>query len=97
MRNGVKAALATGAIIMAAATPALADTVSVGGGTWSHDMGANTLWSNYKHPYVQHSSSVHGKYWSFSGCTAKGQWSLASADKDHILPNENKAYWSKDC
>ncbi|MEV7322868.1 lactococcin 972 family bacteriocin [Streptomyces sp. NPDC093970] len=80
MRNGVKAALAATAIIVAAATPALATTVDVGGGTWSYDHGANTAWSNYKHPNNQHASSVKTGGSVFgSGCTAKGKWSLASA------------------
>ncbi|MEU6272319.1 lactococcin 972 family bacteriocin [Streptomyces populi] len=93
MRNGVKAALAATAIIVAAATPALATTVDVGGGKWSYDHGANTAWSNYKHPNNQHSSSVKVGGTVFgSGCTAKGKWSLASASLNgsvsyHYNPN----------
>jgi lactococcin 972 family bacteriocin len=93
INNGVKAALAAGAIIMAAATPALAITVDTGGGTWSYDTGANTVWSNYKHPSVNHSSSVHGQYWGYSGCTSPGVWSLASA----LEGNNNDAFWDKGC
>ncbi|MFC4507416.1 MULTISPECIES: lactococcin 972 family bacteriocin [Streptomyces] len=88
----VKAALAGAAIAMAAASPALATTVDVGGGTWSYGTGANSVWSNYKHPSVNHSSSVRGAYWSYSGCTKPGVWSLASADEGY-----NEAYWDKGC
>ncbi|MFF4397024.1 lactococcin 972 family bacteriocin [Streptomyces sp. NPDC001480] len=83
MRNGVKVALAAGALLVAAATPALAITVDAGGGKWSYDEGANTAWSNYKHPNNKHASSVSiGGTLTKSGCTAKGQWSLASAAKN---------------
>ncbi|MEU2617518.1 lactococcin 972 family bacteriocin [Streptomyces sp. NPDC007157] len=45
-----------------------------------YDHGANTAWSNYKHPDNQHASSVKTGGTVFgSGCTAKGKWSLASA------------------
>jgi lactococcin 972 family bacteriocin len=94
VRRGVKAALAAGVIVAAAATPALATTVSVGGGTWSYDTGANSVWSNYKHPSVNHSSSVFGNYWSYSACTSPGAWSLASAQSDG---NIAEAYYDKGC
>ncbi|MEV6533702.1 lactococcin 972 family bacteriocin [Streptomyces sp. NPDC051639] len=87
MRNGVKVAMAAGALLFAAAAPALATTVDVGGGTWSYDEGANTAWSNYKHPQNSHSSSVSiGGQIFGSGCTVKGQWSLASAAKNGASP-----------
>ncbi|MGW0988006.1 hypothetical protein ACWD46_17520 [Streptomyces sp. NPDC002486] len=41
-RNVVKAAVASAALIFAAATPAIATTVDVAGGKWSYDQGANT-------------------------------------------------------
>ncbi|MEU3058684.1 lactococcin 972 family bacteriocin [Streptomyces griseus] len=86
-RNGLKAALAAAAIIFAAATPALATTVDVGGGTWSYDQGADTAWSNYKHPTKDHQSSVQIENTIHSsGCTAKGKWSLASAKKGKGKP-----------
>ncbi|MFJ7153287.1 lactococcin 972 family bacteriocin [Streptomyces sp. NPDC100445] len=81
-RSGAKAALASAAIILAAAAPALATTTNVGGGTWSYDEGANTAWSNYKHPNNKHSSAVEtGDSLTTSGCTAAGKWSLASRNK----------------
>jgi lactococcin 972 family bacteriocin len=78
-RNVVKATLASAALICAAAAPAMAITVDVGGGKWSYDRGANSAWSNYKHENNRHASSVKiGSTVFRSGCTAKGQWSLAS-------------------
>lgn len=69
-------------IIMAAATPALAATVDVDGGTWSCNHGANTAWSNDKHPTSRHASSVKtGGTELDSGCTAKGKWSLGGAER----------------
>ncbi|MER5360278.1 lactococcin 972 family bacteriocin [Streptomyces sp. NPDC002785] len=78
-RTGFKAAIATVGLVLAAATPALATTVDVAGGTWSYDKGANTSWSNYKHPKNWHASSVsNGGTLSKSDCTTPGAWSLAS-------------------
>ncbi|MFB8137416.1 lactococcin 972 family bacteriocin [Streptomyces mirabilis] len=94
IKSGVKVALAAGALIVAAAAPALATTIDVGGGKWSYDQGANTLWSNYKHPDVKHSSSVWGKTYSYSGCANPGTWSLASAE---LANAGNQQHWSKDC
>ncbi|MFJ4961084.1 Bacteriocin [Streptomyces sp. ADI96-02] len=82
-RTGAKAAIATVGLVLAAATPALATTVNVGGGTWSYDQGANTAWSNYKHASNYHASSVSiGGQLSRSGCTSPGSWSLASGSKN---------------
>ncbi|MFC4507415.1 MULTISPECIES: lactococcin 972 family bacteriocin [Streptomyces] len=92
-RRGIKVAFAAVALAAAAASPALATTVSVGGGTWSYDTGASTAWSNYKHPSVNHSSSVHGTYWSYSGCTKPGVWALASTEDS----GTSSAYWDKGC
>ena len=94
LTNGVKVAVATAAIAMAAATPALA-SVDVGGGTWSYGTGCCSVWSNYKHPSANHSSSVHGAYWSYSACTSPGSWSLASAETTGS--GGNTAYWDKGC
>jgi len=92
--NGVKAAVAGAAIVMAAATPALA-SVDIGGGKWSYGVGCCSVWSNYKHPSVNHSSSVHGNYWSYSACTSPGAWSLASAEVDSSTVGNS--YWDKGC
>ncbi|MEV0178161.1 lactococcin 972 family bacteriocin [Streptomyces sp. NPDC050625] len=82
-KNVMKAAVASAALIFAAATPALATTVDVAGGKWSYDQGANSAWSNYKHPRNDHASSVKiGSQTFKSGCTDAGQWSLASGTKN---------------
>ena len=78
----MKAAVVSAALLLAAASPAPATTVNVAGGTWSYDSGANTAWSNYKHPKNEHTSSVQtGDSITRSACTAPGQWSLASRVK----------------
>ncbi|MEU3413798.1 lactococcin 972 family bacteriocin [Streptomyces sp. NPDC006658] len=82
-KNIVKAAVASAALLFAAATPAIATTVDVAGGRWSYDQGANTAWSNFKHPENRHASSVKiGSQTFKSGCTVKGEWSLASGTKN---------------
>ncbi|MDQ0714259.1 hypothetical protein QFZ55_003711 [Streptomyces luteogriseus] len=82
-RNVVKAAVASAALIFAAATPAIATTVDVAGGKWSYDQGANTAWSNFKHASNWHASSVKiGSQTFKSGCTSPGPWSLASGTKN---------------
>ncbi|MFE9770739.1 lactococcin 972 family bacteriocin [Streptomyces sp. NPDC005931] len=82
-RNVMKATVASAALLFAAATPAIATTVDVAGGKWSYDEGANSAWSNYKHPKNRHASSVKiGSQTFKSGCTAAGQWSLASGSKN---------------
>ncbi|MGW5498270.1 lactococcin 972 family bacteriocin [Streptomyces olivaceoviridis] len=46
------------------------------------DEGANTAWSNVKHPTNQHASSVKIGSQAFkSGCTTRGEWPLASGTK----------------
>lgn len=91
--NGVKVALATVAIAIAAATPAIA-AVDVGGGKWAYGTGSDTAWSNYKHASVNHSSSVQGATFNYSGCVEPGPWALASAQKGS---GTAKAFWDKDC
>ncbi|WP_406486480.1 lactococcin 972 family bacteriocin [Streptomyces sp. NBC_01563] len=89
-RTGLKAAVASAALIFAAATPALAITVDAAGGRWSYDSGANSTWSNYYHSSQEHSSSVKsGSHIFDSGCTAKGKWSLAS-----IGDNDASVYYN---
>lgn len=93
VRNGLKAAVAAGAIIVAAAAPALA-TENAGGGLWSHDVGANYVYSNYYHKDNYHASSVEGAYWAKSGCTKEKVWSKASAEKAATV---SKAYYDPAC
>lgn len=82
-RNVLKATLASAALIMGAAAPAMAITVDVGGGRWTYDQGANSAWSNYYHSANKHASSVKiGANIFRSGCTSAGSWSLASGGKN---------------
>ncbi|MFC8823696.1 lactococcin 972 family bacteriocin [Streptomyces rochei] len=82
-RNVIKAALASAAIVLGVAAPAMAITVDVGGGKWSYDEGANTAWSNFYHSKNKHASSVKiGENLFRSGCTSAGKWSLASGGKN---------------
>ena len=82
-RSALKATLASAALILGAAAPAMAITVDVGGGRWSYDQGANSAWSNYYHSNNKHASSVKiGANTFKSGCTSAGSWSLASGGKN---------------
>ncbi|MEO3974017.1 lactococcin 972 family bacteriocin [Streptomyces sp. CAU 1734] len=82
-RSALKATLASAALIMGAAAPAMAITVDVGGGRWTYDQGANSAWSNYYHANNNHASSVKiGSNIFRSGCTSPGSWSLASGGKN---------------
>ncbi|QIB42663.1 lactococcin 972 family bacteriocin [Streptomyces aureoverticillatus] len=94
MKNGFKVMAAAGAILVAVATPALAVSEDAEGGRWSHDVGANYVYSNYLHNKVWHSSSVEGEYWAKSGCTKEKVWAKASAKKAKTV---SKAYYSASC
>ncbi|WP_166021246.1 lactococcin 972 family bacteriocin, partial [Streptomyces chilikensis] len=72
-RNVIKTALASTALLLGAAAPAMAITVDVGGGKWTYDQGANSAWSNYYHSQNRHASSVKiGANIFRSGCTSAG-------------------------
>ncbi|MFH8338609.1 lactococcin 972 family bacteriocin [Streptomyces sp. AM6-12] len=94
MKNGLKAVVAAGALLAAAAAPALAVSEDAGGGRWSHDVGANYVYSNYFHKKNWHASSVEGKYWAKSGCTKENVWSKASAEKANTISH---AYYDPAC
>jgi lactococcin 972 family bacteriocin len=82
-RNAIKAGLASVALVAAAAAPAMAVTVDVGGGKWTYSQGANSAWSNFYHSRNNHASSVKiGSNVFRSGCTSAGNWSLASGGKN---------------
>ncbi|MFD7107187.1 lactococcin 972 family bacteriocin [Streptomyces celluloflavus] len=94
IKNSLKAVAAAGAIIVAVAAPAMAVSEDAEGGRWSHDVGANYVYSNYFHKKVFHSSSVEGAYWAKSGCQKEGVWAKASAKKAKTI---SKAYYSASC
>ncbi|MFD3623801.1 MULTISPECIES: lactococcin 972 family bacteriocin [unclassified Streptomyces] len=94
MKSTLKVAVAAGAIVVAAAAPALAKSVDVSGGRWSYDVGANYAYSNFYHKVTWHSSSVHGKIWAYSGCTEEKKWSKASVEKSKV---RNDAFYDASC
>jgi len=74
-------AIAAGAIgALAVAAPALATTVSVGGGTWQYGVTVSN-YSNYYHGSKAHRSSVDNSVAGLvrSGCVSSGQWLLPLA------------------
>ena len=88
-------AIAAGAIgALAVAAPALATTVSVGGGTWQYGVTVSN-YSNYYHGSKAHRSSVDNSVAGLvrSGCVSSGQWSYAS---EVAAASGNNAYWSTD-
>lgn len=94
IRNGLKVAIAAGAIVSAIAGPALADQISIGGGTWNYGAGSQVVWSNYHHPSVCHGSTAVGQYTVRSPDTAAGYWSYASAP---VKVSGNNAYYRTTC
>jgi lactococcin 972 family bacteriocin len=80
MRPKIVARIAavSGALVVAAATPALATVVSIGGGTWDYGAGTATVWSDYYHGSKCHGSTSVGEYID-SDEAAKGSWSITSA------------------
>ncbi|MFD3762291.1 lactococcin 972 family bacteriocin [Streptomyces sp. NPDC058622] len=90
----VKVTLAAAALVVAAATPALAASVQTGGGIWNYGVGSGYVWSNYYHEHTCHSSSVQGDYYSSSGYVGAAAWSRASATDAW---SGNKSWWSKSC
>ncbi|GIH07737.1 hypothetical protein Rhe02_58040 [Rhizocola hellebori] len=97
-KKAIATGLAAAAMVLAAAVPALATVVNVGGGTWNYGVQnqGGTVWSNFQQPSRRHRSSVingYGEYYN-SGCKAAGVWSYASlrADPNHT----DHSYWSVD-
>ncbi|MFC9297763.1 lactococcin 972 family bacteriocin [Streptomyces sp. NPDC057011] len=93
-KRGIKLALVAGAVIAASAAPALATTVSVGGGTWDYGAGTATVWSDYYHGSKCHGSSVQGEYYDASGNVSAGSWAFASAP---VKLSGNKSYYRTTC
>lgn len=93
IKRGIKLAATSGALIIAAAAPALATVESVGGGTWDHGAGTATVWSDYYHGTKCHGSTAVGEYID-SDEAAKGSWSFAQAS---VKLSGNKAYYNTSC
>jgi hypothetical protein len=93
IKRGFKLAVASGALVMAAAAPALAVVENVGGGTWDHGAGTAVVWSDYYHGTKCHGSTAVGKYID-SDEAGKGSWSFAQAE---VALSGNKAYYNTSC
>jgi len=94
IRNGLKFAVAAGALVLAFASPALADQISVGGGIWNYGAGEEVVWSNYYHSSKCHGSTAVGQYTDRSPDTSAGYWSYASAP---VKVTGNNAYYRTTC
>lgn len=93
IKRSLKAATIAGALIVAAATPAMAVVEYVGGGTWDHGAGTAIVWSDYYHSSKCHTSTAVGEYTDKAQAGA-GYWSFAQAD---VALYGNKAYYSTTC
>lgn len=84
-------------LVGAAATPALATTVSAGGGTWDYGVNNNggSVWSNYWHTSAKHGSSVQNGYGEIerSACVGADRWSYASLPAHPDKTDES--FWRK--
>ncbi|MFJ7985749.1 lactococcin 972 family bacteriocin [Streptomyces sp. NPDC096351] len=94
IKRSLKIALATGALVIAGAAPALATiTYPAEGGEWDHGAGTATVWSDYYHPSVCHGSTSVGKYIDSDEASADS-WSITSAT---VALSGNKAYYNTRC
>ncbi|MEY2230481.1 MULTISPECIES: lactococcin 972 family bacteriocin [Streptomyces] len=57
IKRSMKSAVATGALIVAGAAPALATSAYVGGGEWNYGAGTATVWSDYYNGSKCHGST----------------------------------------
>ncbi|MFP1627016.1 lactococcin 972 family bacteriocin [Streptomyces sp. 5K101] len=95
IKKVVRLGVATGALVVATATPALAVVVNAGGGTWDYGTNSSTVWSNYYHGSLCHGSTAVGTYTDRSPDTAAGRWSYASAPERDFV--EDKSYYRTTC
>ncbi|MFG2330383.1 lactococcin 972 family bacteriocin [Streptomyces sp. NPDC048604] len=92
MKMIAKLGVATGALVMAAATPALA-TIEYpsAGGTWDYGTNSSIVWSDYYHGGRCHGSTSVGSYTDRSPNTSAGYWSITSApERDGVA---DKSYY----
>ncbi|MFD5182683.1 lactococcin 972 family bacteriocin [Streptomyces sp. NPDC058372] len=60
LKRVLKSVAISSALVVAAATPAMATVVNVGGGTWDYGAGTATVWSDYYHKSKCHGSTSVG-------------------------------------
>ncbi|MFE5767234.1 lactococcin 972 family bacteriocin [Streptomyces sp. NPDC056485] len=90
-----KVALAAGVIVLGLATPAMAGSSKVSGGTWYFGTNSSDfVYSNYYHPDRCHGSSAKGKYLAQSGNVDKDKTSYASAPEAMW---GNESYYRSNC
>lgn len=92
-KRAVKMAAVTGALVLAAATPAFATIAYVGGGTWDYGAGTAYVWSDYYHGSKCHGSTSVGAYID-SDEAAAGSWSITRAD---AALSGNESYYRTSC
>ncbi|MFF8998751.1 lactococcin 972 family bacteriocin [Streptomyces achromogenes] len=92
-KNVLRAGAAAGVLVVAGAVPALATTVSVGGGTWDYGAGTATVWSDYYHPSTCHGSTSVGKTIQ-SDTAPSGDWSITQVQ---AALSGNKTYYKTTC
>ncbi|MFD7134115.1 lactococcin 972 family bacteriocin [Streptomyces sp. NPDC059894] len=78
LKRAAKIAAVSGALVVAAATPALATVVSIGGGTWDYGAGTSYVWSDYYHASKCHGSTSVGSSTDSDEASA-GNWSITQA------------------
>ncbi|MEV7613207.1 lactococcin 972 family bacteriocin [Streptomyces sp. NPDC089799] len=93
IKRSMKVAVATGALIIAGAAPALATTVNVSGGTWDYGAGTATVWSDFYHGSKCHGSTSVGSYIDSDEASA-GSWSITAAP---VKLSGNKSYYNTTC
>lgn len=91
MRKKLKLGIAAGALVIATATPALAEIENAGGGTWDHGVTSSKVWSDYIHGSKCHGSTSVGTFTDRSPDTARGRWSRTAAGSRDL--ETDKAYW----
>ncbi|NEB14173.1 lactococcin 972 family bacteriocin [Streptomyces coelicoflavus] len=93
LTRAMKTTTVAAALVVAAATPALATVVSVGGGTWDYGAGTAYVWSDYYHGDKCHGSTSVGDYIDSDEADA-GYWSITSAKVDLY---GNESYYRTSC
>ncbi|MFF8567519.1 lactococcin 972 family bacteriocin [Streptomyces albidoflavus] len=93
LKRVVKSVAISSALVMAAATPAMAVVKQVGGGTWDYGAGTATVWSDYYHKSKCHGSTSVGADIDSDEAGA-GSWSITQAK---AALSGNESYYKTMC
>ncbi|MFD4986344.1 lactococcin 972 family bacteriocin [Streptomyces sp. NPDC058374] len=93
LKRVLKSVAISSALVVAAATPAMATVVNVGGGTWDYGAGTATVWSDYYHKSKCHGSTSVGAEVD-SDVASAGSWSITQAK---AALSGNKSYYKTEC